>query len=71
MKSRISPPTALLGLLLLGATACGQKGPLFLPDDPEAGRVAVPGPAPRPERAQEPEPDEDADVGAQEEPPHR
>lgn len=28
--------------LLLAAAACGQKGPLYLPGDPNEGRILVP-----------------------------
>ncbi|HET6630208.1 MAG TPA: lipoprotein [Woeseiaceae bacterium] len=68
MRSRIPHLTALFGLLLLAA-GCGQKGPLFLPGDPDEGRTVIPGT----EQEVEPEldPNEDADVDAQEEPPRR
>lgn len=42
MRSRIPYLAALLGLLLFAA-GCGQKGPLFLPGDPNEGRTVIPG----------------------------
>lgn len=29
---------AILAAMLLAVSACGQRGPLFLPDDPAAGK---------------------------------
>lgn len=41
--------TALLtALLALPLAACGQKGPLYLPDNPPAGLRAPKPPAPKP-----------------------
>ncbi len=57
MRSRILHFTALLGLLLFAA-GCGQKGPLFLPGDPNEGRTVIPGL----EQAQE---EEEPDPGAE------
>ena len=67
MRSRIPYLTALLGLLLFAA-GCGQKGPLFLPGDPDAGRTAIPGAVPEQEEL---DPDEEPEADAQEEPPRR
>ena len=39
---RARPKTVLLAALaLLMLTGCGQKGPLFLPDDAEAGQESA------------------------------
>lgn len=60
MRSRIPARAALLGLLLFAA-ACGQKGPLYLPGDPDEGRIVIPG--------TEPEQEEESDEDEQNEPP--
>lgn len=39
--------------LLLFAAGCGQKGPLFLPDDPNAARSEIPGQEPEDDTAEE------------------
>ena len=57
MRSRIPACAVLLGLLLFAA-ACGQKGPLYLPGDPDEGRVVIPGTEPVPEEQQEADEDE-------------
>jgi predicted small lipoprotein YifL len=58
MRSRIPACAALLGLLLL-ATACGQRGPLYLPGDPDEGRVVIPGTEPAQEEEEQQASDED------------
>jgi predicted small lipoprotein YifL len=65
MRPGISQITVLLGLLLF-AGGCGQRGPLYLPGDPDEGRTVIPG-----MEAEEEEElaDEEADVDAEEEPP--
>jgi predicted small lipoprotein YifL len=60
MRLKIPACAALLGLLLFAA-ACGQKGPLYLPGDPDEGRVVIPG--------AEPEEEQEADEDEQEELP--
>lgn len=65
MRSGIPRLTALLGLLLL-ATGCGQRGPLYLPGDADEGRTVIPGTE---EEQEEEAADEEADLDAQEEPP--
>lgn len=35
--------SAALLCLFLAAAGCGQKGPLFLPGDPNQGRIVLPG----------------------------
>ena len=38
---KLRPPTMLLGCLLLLLAACGQKGDLYLPEEPApAGKTA-------------------------------
>ncbi|HEX2139654.1 MAG TPA: lipoprotein [Woeseiaceae bacterium] len=59
MRSRISACAALLGLSLFAA-GCGQKGPLYLPGDPDEGRIVIPG--------AEPEDGQEADEDEQDEP---
>jgi predicted small lipoprotein YifL len=44
----------MLVALGFAAAACGQKGPLFLPEDREATEVQAPAPAPAPAPANEP-----------------
>ena len=68
MRSRIPYLTALLGLLLLAA-GCGQKGPLFLPGDPDEGRTVIPGLEQEQEQEAGPAADEEAEADAPEEPP--
>ena len=65
MRPGILRLAALLGLLLFAA-GCGQRGPLYLPGDPDEGRTVIPG-----VEAEEEEElaDEEADVDAREEPP--
>ncbi len=67
MRSRSPNLAALLGLLL-AAAGCGQKGPLFLPGDPDEGRTLIPGL----EQGQETGPavNEEAEADVREEPPH-
>ena len=65
MRPGILQLAALLGLLLLAA-GCGQRGPLYLPGDPDEGRTVIPG---RETEEEEDLADEEADVDAREEPP--
>ena len=65
MRPGILQLAALLGLLVFAA-GCGQRGPLYLPGDPDEGRTLIPG---MEEEEEEELADEDADVDAREEPP--
>ena len=51
----------VIGAIAVGLSACGQTGPLYLPDEGVQTPVEIRGPATPPPAAQPAEPEEDKD----------